>query len=55
MNMLKLVSNNYFSIKEFMVSINFKMIDNGPQYQVDNFDYYCQRNFQKKLKILNFI
>ena len=37
-----------------MFGVNFKRIDNGPQCQIDNFDYYCQKNFQKNLKISHF-
>ena len=25
--------------------------DNGPKYQINNFENYCQTNFQKNLKI----
>ena len=32
--------------------VNFERINNGPQYQIDNFDDYCERNFQKSLKLV---
>ena len=34
-----------------MYGVNFKIIDNGPQCQIDNFDQYCQRIFFLNLKI----
>ena len=30
--------------------MNFKKVDKGPQCQIDNFNYYWQRNFQNNLQ-----
>ena len=47
---MKLVSNIFF-FHQRIYCVNFKRIVNGPQCQIDNFDHYYQRNFQKNLKI----
>ena len=43
--------NFEFFFNKRIYGVKFKKIDNGPQGQIDDFDYYCQRNFQKNLKI----
>ena len=42
---MKLVSIFFFDQRIY--SVNFERIDNGPQCQIDNFDHYWQKNFQK--------
>ena len=49
LNITKLVSNLFFNKRIY--GVNFKRIDDSHQCQIDNFNSYCQRNFQKNLKI----
>ena len=34
-----------------LYSENFRRLNNDPQCQIDNCDHYCQKHFQKNLKI----
>ena len=48
-DIIKLVPKSFFN--QIIYGVNFRTFAKGPQCQIDDFNHYCQTNFQKNLKI----